>query len=126
MESNTPLEGETTLKEVKTEQSTEQPVEHSEVEKTEAKTESRETSEPPTKKSKIEASGHAKTPEITTKNEPPVHEMVGGSSVRQYLNKHLTEHILEGLKQVSRDKPEDPLRELGEFLILRSKQLQEK
>lgn len=49
--------------------------------------------------------------------------MVGGSSVRQYLNKHLTKHLLEGLKLTARNKPEDPLRELGEFLIERSKQL---
>lgn len=53
-------------------------------------------------------------------NGPPVHEVVGGSSVRQYLNQHLTEHLLEGLRTVSRTKPEDPLRELGQFLIARS------
>ncbi|KAM9894985.1 hypothetical protein OXX79_008360 [Metschnikowia pulcherrima] len=79
---------------------------------------SRETSEPPAKKSKTE-SNH-------TKKEPPLHEMVGGSSVRQYLNKHLTVHVLEGLKQISRDQPEDPLLELGQFLIQKSKELKEK
>lgn len=56
---------------------------------------------------------------------PPVHEMVGGSSVRQYLNKNLTQHLLEGLRLVSQNKPEDPLKELGEFLISRSNQLKE-
>lgn len=69
-----------------------------------------------------------KEPKIEPKQEqkvpgPPVHEVVGGSSVRQYLNKHLTQHLLEGLVQVNKTKPEDPLRELGEFLIKRSEQL---
>lgn len=54
---------------------------------------------------------------------PPVHEAVGGSSVRRYLNEHLTLHLLEGLKMVSLKKPHDPLRELGEFLIARSNEL---
>lgn len=60
---------------------------------------------------------------IVNHNEPPVHEMVGGSSVRQYLNKNVTPHLLEGLKLMAKSKPEDPLRELGEFLIARSEQL---
>lgn len=57
------------------------------------------------------------------KPSPPVHEMVGGSSVRQYLNRTLTQHLLEGLREVSKNKPEDPLRELGQFLITRSEEL---
>lgn len=64
-----------------------------------------------------------KTEDNSTKNNAPVHEVVGGSSVRQYLNKHLTQHLLEGLKQIGKDKPEDPLRTLGEFLIQRSDEL---
>lgn len=56
-------------------------------------------------------------------NELPVHEVVGGSSVRQYLNRHLTQHLLEGLRDVSKNKPEDPLKYLGEFLIQRSNQI---
>lgn len=69
------------------------------------------------KETKIELKPEHKAPE------PPVHEVVGGSSVRQYLNKHLTQHLLEGLVQVNKIKPEDPLRELGEFLIKRSEEL---
>ncbi|KAI5967897.1 SDC1 [Candida margitis] len=53
-------------------------------------------------------------------NLPPLHEIVGGSSIRRYLNKHLTQHLLDGLKEVGQVKPEDPLRHLGEFLIARS------
>lgn len=75
--------------------------------------------EPPAKKIKIE------TPEVVIPNhpEPPVHEVVGGSSVRQYLNKNLTEHLLEGLRKVAKDKPQDPLTELGQFLLQRAAQL---
>lgn len=53
----------------------------------------------------------------------PIHEMVGGSLVRRYLNQHLTTHLLEGLKLTSQTKPEDPLKFLGEFLIKRSSEL---
>lgn len=53
---------------------------------------------------------------------PPVHEIVGGSSVRQYLNQHLTKHLLDGLKQVGHEKPDDPLLFLGEYLISKSKE----
>lgn len=52
--------------------------------------------------------------------EAPVHEIVGGSSVRQFLNKHVTQYLLEGLKQIGKEKPDDPLRTLGEFLIKKS------
>lgn len=72
---------------------------------------------PPVKKIKTEESS------IPKHTEPPVHEIVGGSSIRQYLNKHLTQHLLEGLKQVGKDKPEDPLLALGKFLIQRSEDL---
>lgn len=75
--------------------------------------------EPPAKKIKVE------TPEVVIPNhpEPPVHEVVGGSSVRQYLNKNLTEHLLEGLRKVAKEKPEDPLTELGQFLLQRAAEM---
>lgn len=99
------------------------------------KTESEET--PPAKKIRIEESEvqraehkteqkvKSEEPKIPSQKEPPVHEMVGGSSVRQYLNKNLTMHLLEGLKMVSKSKPEDPLEELGRFLIQRSEELKQ-
>lgn len=62
---------------------------------------------------------------ISNHKELPVHEMVGGSSVRQYLNKNLTKHVLDGLKLMAKEKPEDPLRELGQFLIKRSEELKD-
>lgn len=52
----------------------------------------------------------------------PVHEIVGGSTIRKYLNQHLSHHLLDGLRQLGYEKPEDPVRWLGEFLIERSKQ----
>ncbi|RLV89956.1 hypothetical protein JA1_004898 [Spathaspora sp. JA1] len=58
-----------------------------------------------------------------SQNQQPMHEIVGGSSVRRYLNEHLTKHLLEGLKEVSQVKPEDPLLYLGEFLLNRSEEL---
>lgn len=64
-------------------------------------------------------------PDIARESNEPMHEIVGGSSIRQYLNKHLTEHILEGLRQVGKEKPSDPLRVLGEFLIERSKEIEQ-
>ncbi|CAN3375809.1 hypothetical protein DIURU_003910 [Diutina rugosa] len=95
-------------------QESEQPVETNGVE---VKQETSETSvsEP--------APAAAPTPVTTTNKGKPVTEEVGGSSVRRYLNQHLTVHLLEGLKLTSQTKPEDPLKFLGEFLIQRSNEL---
>lgn len=75
-----------------------------------AKPELAKSEQPPAKKFKTESSA-------------PVHEMVGGSSVRQYLNKNLTKHLLEGLKAVSKEQPSDPLEALAQFLLKRSAEL---
>lgn len=87
-------------------------------ESTEQVDQSQKEASPPAKKMKIEEKPNHK--------QPPVHGMVGGSSVRQYLNKHVTEHLLEGLKQIGKEKPEDPLKSLGEFLIRRSDEVNQK
>ncbi|KAG7660327.1 uncharacterized protein J8A68_006164 [[Candida] subhashii] len=58
-----------------------------------------------------------------SQKQPPMHEIVGGSSVRRYLNQYLTKHLLEGLKEVGQKKPQDPLEYLGKFLIERSQEL---
>ncbi|CAX41764.1 COMPASS/SET1C histone methyltransferase complex subunit, putative [Candida dubliniensis CD36] len=60
------------------------------------------------------------TPTPNENSQLPMHEIVGGSSVRRYLNQHLTKTLLEGLKEVAQIKPEDPLKYLGEFLISKS------
>lgn len=57
------------------------------------------------------------------KRGPPMHEIVGGSSVRRYLNQHLTHHLLDGLREINKTKPNDPLKALGEFLIKRSDEI---
>lgn len=82
--------------------------------------------EPESGESKARKASEENTPQpkkSKTANTPPVHEMVGGLSVRQYLNKNLTEHLLEGLREISRNQPDDPLRELGFLLIKKSDQL---
>ncbi|CDO94253.1 unnamed protein product [Kluyveromyces dobzhanskii CBS 2104] len=47
--------------------------------------------------------------------------MIGGSTTRRYLNEHVTKHLLEGMKLIAREQPQDPLRVLGEFLLNASK-----
>ncbi|KAM0329832.1 hypothetical protein ACHAQA_003996 [Verticillium albo-atrum] len=48
-----------------------------------------------------------------------------GDPVRQYLNNNVTATLLEGMKQIAKDKPKDPLRVLGNYLIQRSKELEQ-
>lgn len=50
----------------------------------------------------------------------PTQEYVGGSSVRRYLNENLTLELLAGLREVANEKPKDPLRWLGEYLVKRA------
>ncbi|RBR05492.1 uncharacterized protein FIESC28_11371 [Fusarium coffeatum] len=52
--------------------------------------------------------------------EAPLH----GDSTRRYLNTKVTGALLEGMKQLAKDKPSDPLRVLGEYLIQKSKDLE--
>ncbi|AMD21672.1 HFL184Wp [Eremothecium sinecaudum] len=47
-------------------------------------------------------------------------ETVGGTTTRKYLNEHITEALLRGMRRVALEKPENPLRFLGEFLIAES------
>ncbi|KAI1177557.1 hypothetical protein F4777DRAFT_541409 [Nemania sp. FL0916] len=59
-------------------------------------------------------------PAFTMPDAAPAH----GAPARQYLNSKVTAHLLEGMKQIVKDQPKDPLRVLGEFLIERSKELE--
>lgn len=82
--------------------------------------------EPPAKKQKVEVSPNASVePDETIPLGAPVHEIVGGSSIRQYLNKHLTKYLLEGLREVGEKKPQDPLTHLGEFLVAKGKEMKD-
>ncbi|KAI1329557.1 hypothetical protein F5Y16DRAFT_365462 [Xylariaceae sp. FL0255] len=57
-------------------------------------------------------------PAFTMPDAAPAH----GAPSRQYLNSKVVPHLLEGMKQLAQDKPKDPLRVLGEFLLERSKE----
>ncbi|ROV97930.1 hypothetical protein VSDG_04930 [Cytospora chrysosperma] len=48
-----------------------------------------------------------------------------GAPTRQYLNSKVTAHVVEAMKIVAKEQPADPLRVLGEFLLQRSKELEE-
>ncbi|KAJ6446178.1 Dpy-30 motif protein [Purpureocillium lavendulum] len=47
-----------------------------------------------------------------------------GDPTRRYLNTKVTGVLLEGMKQLAKDQPPDPLRVLGEYLLQRSKELE--
>lgn len=47
-------------------------------------------------------------------------DIVGGSSTRRYLNDRVTPVLLEGMRRIAIEKPNDPLRVLGEYLIAES------
>ncbi|KAF7714205.1 Uncharacterized protein PECH_000301 [Penicillium ucsense] len=49
----------------------------------------------------------------------------GGAPARVYLNEKIVPHLLEGMKAITRDQPPNPLQVLGEFLIQKSKELEE-
>ncbi|KAG8666005.1 COMPASS (complex proteins associated with Set1p) component [Fusarium poae] len=53
-------------------------------------------------------------------SEAPPH----GDSARRYLNTKVTGVLLEGMKQLAKDQPNDPLRVLGDYLIQKSKELE--
>jgi COMPASS component SDC1 len=44
-----------------------------------------------------------------------------GATTRKWLNEHVTPSLLQGMRLLAKEKPEDPLRVLGEFLISKSK-----
>lgn len=47
-----------------------------------------------------------------------------GAPARRYLNEKVTGVLLEGMKRLAADQPENPLQVLGEFLLQRSKDLE--
>ncbi|KAK0515742.1 hypothetical protein JMJ35_001776 [Cladonia borealis] len=47
-----------------------------------------------------------------------------GAPARRYLNEKVTGVLLEGLKRLAADQPEEPLRVLGEFLLQKSRELE--
>ncbi|KAH7170757.1 hypothetical protein EDB81DRAFT_876774 [Dactylonectria macrodidyma] len=65
------------------------------------------------------ASAHP-DPGFSMPAEAPPH----GDATRRYLNTKVTGVLLEGMKQLAKDKPSDPLRVLGEYLIQKSRELE--
>ncbi|AGO11104.1 AaceriAFR374Cp [[Ashbya] aceris (nom. inval.)] len=53
-------------------------------------------------------------------------ETVGGTATRRYLNEHVTGVLLQGMRQIAVEKPADPLRALGEFLLAESERRRSK
>lgn len=51
-------------------------------------------------------------------------DIIGGSSTRQYLNDKVTPTLLRGMRQIAIDKPANPLKALGEYLIAESERQQ--
>ncbi|TQW10546.1 COMPASS complex subunit Sdc1 [Cordyceps javanica] len=47
-----------------------------------------------------------------------------GDSTRRYLNTKVTGALLEGMKMLAKEQPDDPLRVLGEYLIQKSKEIE--
>ncbi|MCJ1352474.1 MAG: hypothetical protein MMC33_002458 [Icmadophila ericetorum] len=47
-----------------------------------------------------------------------------GAQARRYLNEKVTGVLLEGMKRLAVEQPEDPLRVLGEYLLQRSRELE--
>ncbi|TVY45687.1 Set1 complex component [Lachnellula subtilissima] len=47
-----------------------------------------------------------------------------GAPTRQYLNGKVTGVLLDGMKQLAKEQPKDPLRVLGEYLLQRSRELE--
>lgn len=59
-------------------------------------------------------------PPAPIRTQPVAH----GGPTRQYLNQHLTPHLLEGMKYLAMQEPDKPLLWLSEFLRDRSKEVE--
>ncbi|CDR41119.1 CYFA0S06e02058g1_1 [Cyberlindnera fabianii] len=50
------------------------------------------------------------------------HEVIGGAPVRKWLNEHVTPSLLEGVRLLAKEKPDEPLKVLGEWLIKKNEE----
>ncbi|KOC16034.1 COMPASS complex subunit Sdc1 [Aspergillus flavus AF70] len=48
----------------------------------------------------------------------------GGAPARVYMNEKIVPYLLEGMKHVTKEQPQNPLRVLGEFLIQKSNEVE--
>ncbi|PYH87894.1 COMPASS complex subunit Sdc1 [Aspergillus ellipticus CBS 707.79] len=49
----------------------------------------------------------------------------GGAPARVYMNEKIVPYLLEGMKNVTKEQPPNPLRVLGEFLIQKSNEVEQ-
>lgn len=42
---------------------------------------------------------------------------VGGSETRKYLNTYVTPYLLNGMRMIAKEQPDEPLKILGQYLI---------
>ncbi|KAF9736230.1 hypothetical protein PMIN03_010629 [Paraphaeosphaeria minitans] len=54
----------------------------------------------------------------------PVHATLHGAPTRQYLNQHVTPHLLEAMKHLVTEEPEKPLEYLSKWLAQKSAELE--
>lgn len=47
-------------------------------------------------------------------------DLNAGAPTRQWINENVTPTLLEGMRMLVREKPQEPLRVLGEYLISKS------
>ncbi|KAL3451696.1 hypothetical protein BJX65DRAFT_223544 [Aspergillus insuetus] len=73
-----------------------------------------------------QAAGGSHTPaadsSISASNSNPVRP--GGAPARVYMNEKIVPYLLEGMKNVTKEQPSNPLRVLGEFLIQKSNEVE--
>ncbi|KAL4782669.1 hypothetical protein BJX76DRAFT_358724 [Aspergillus varians] len=48
----------------------------------------------------------------------------GGAPARVYMNEKIVPYLLEGMKNVTKEQPANPLRVLGEYLIQKSNEVE--
>lgn len=59
-------------------------------------------------------------------NDLDASKVIGGAPVRQWINSEITPTLLKGMKMISVTQPDQPLKVLGEFLLLENKRLLDK
>ncbi|SMN22253.1 similar to Saccharomyces cerevisiae YDR469W SDC1 Subunit of the COMPASS (Set1C) complex, which methylates lysine 4 of histone H3 and is required in chromatin silencing at telomeres [Maudiozyma saulgeensis] len=52
-------------------------------------------------------------------------DIIGGSQVRRYLNENVTPYLLQGMRDIANEQPNEPLRVLGEYLIKENDRLKQ-
>ncbi|OJJ07038.1 hypothetical protein ASPVEDRAFT_46411 [Aspergillus versicolor CBS 583.65] len=61
-------------------------------------------------------------PMTSATNASPVRP--GGAPARVYMNEKIVPYLLEGMKNVTKEQPANPLRVLGEYLIQKSNEVE--